>query len=134
MHKLKLHCYVKLTDSSPQFPKRSLSPSITADVTPKRKCIKNKEMAGIRLPIPCPLPAAFSPAVQVAIQQNRLTGLLKLSMLRECSSFYQGICPRPKPFEYLEMSKSLCDKYPALRDEVSFNGEYWVRWYLLTRC
>ena len=82
---------------------------------------KNKQKADIRLPIPCPLPAAFSPAVQVAIQQNKLTGLLKLSMLRECSTFFQGICPRPKPFEYLEMSKFLCDKYPALRDEVSFN-------------
>ena len=118
MHKLKLHCYVKLTDSSPQFPKCSLSP-ITADVTPKRKCIKTNKR--LTFDFPLPIPAAFSPAVQVAIQQNKLTGLLKLSMLRECSSFFQGICPRPKPFEYLEMSKFLCDKYPALRDEVSFN-------------
>ena len=76
---------------------------------------------------PLPLPAAFSPAVQAAIQQDKLTGLLKLLMLRECSSFFQGICPHPKPSEYLAMSKSLCDKYPTFRDENSLNGEYWVR-------
>ena len=40
----------------------------------------------LRLPIPCPLPAAFSPVVELAIAQNSVDGV-KLKILRECASF-----------------------------------------------
>ena len=115
----------------PSPPLKRTSP-VEVNVTPKRKCIRKSDLANIRLPVPCPLPTVYTPAVQIAIQNDSLTGLLKLSMLRQCATFFYGVCPRPRSYEYREMSKILCDNYPSLKDETHVNGEYWVSNILCT--
>uniref|UniRef100_A0A1X7T0V6 Uncharacterized protein n=1 Tax=Amphimedon queenslandica TaxID=400682 RepID=A0A1X7T0V6_AMPQE len=93
------------------------------------------EMKAMRLPNPCPLPTAFSPAVHLSILQNDISGTCKLKMLRESASFFYGICPFPNPSEYLEMAKTLCNRYPLLQDTHCSNAAYWstVREYLSQR-
>ena len=115
-------CFVELS------PLKRLLSSDEVSETPLKKEPPPKDetmvaMKTMRLPKPCPLPTAFSPAVHLSILQNEISGNCKLKMLRESASFFYGICPFPTPSEYLEMAKPLCDKYPLLQD---INGAYWV--------
>ena len=84
-------------------------------------------IAMLRLPSPCPTPTVFTPDVAVAIEQNKLKGLMKLRFLRQCVLFYWGVCPRPTPFEYRTMAITLCNKFPSLKDKKPKDGKYWVR-------
>ena len=85
-----------------------------------------EELQAMRLPNPCPLPTAFSPAVNLSIIQNEIIGNCKIKMMRESAAFFYGICPYPNPSEYLEMAKALCNKYPVLQDIHCTDGAYWV--------
>ena len=115
-----------VAELSPSHIKRPLSSDNEKDQPPK-KTAKITELHTRRLPIPCPTPTAFSQVVHSALLQNDISGTIKLKrMLRESAAFFYGLCPVPKPSEYQEMSKSLCDKYPLLKDLDSPNGEYWV--------
>uniref|UniRef100_A0A1X7TSD2 Uncharacterized protein n=1 Tax=Amphimedon queenslandica TaxID=400682 RepID=A0A1X7TSD2_AMPQE len=112
--------------SSQSFIKHPLSNKTTPQ---KPKRIKlSSDVDKKRLPIPCPLPTVFSKTVHMALTENKLGGTDKLRMLRESASFFYGICPVPKPAEYQDMSRALCDKYPSLKDLHAPNGEYWVNY------
>ncbi len=69
--------------------------------------------------------------VEKCISENELRGNVKLRMPRECAIFLYGICPHPSPTEYIEMAKSICDKYPMLKDVNPRNGQYWVNCVVL---
>ena len=84
-----------------------------------------------RLPIPCPLPTAFSPKVEQAIGKDDIFGI-KLCLLRECADFFKGICPRPSSSEYNAMAIAVCDKYPVWQDINHKDGHYWVYYYSYT--
>ena len=84
----------------------------------------------LRLPVPCPVPATFTPDVLRAIENNQLLGVMKTRLLRQAAGFYWGLCPRPTHDEYVAMSMSLCDKYPQLRDKRPPQGKYWVSYIL----
>lgn len=109
---------------SPKLVKRQSSNNLTLS-KPKRAKLSG-EIENRRLPIPCPFPEVFSKTIHAALAQNELTGTDKLRMLRESASFFYGICPVPKPVEYQEMARTLCDKYPTMKDLHAPNGEYWV--------
>ena len=79
----------------------------------------------LRLPDPCPLPHNFSLITTKAIENNSLKGNVKLRLTREAASFYYGICPKPTSTEYINMAKTLCDKYPQLKDKGP-DKDYWV--------
>ena len=83
----------------------------------------------LRLPKPCPIPKAFTSIVESSIEANAIYGSTKLRMLRECAYFWYGVCPKPTATEYTEMAKTICDKYPNLKDISPRNGEYWVGLY-----
>ena len=85
-------------------------------------------MKGMRLPTPCPLPTVFTEDVAQAIAANKITGILKTRLERQAAAYYHGICPWPKPSEYSNMAKTMCDKYPQLKS--SKHKEYWVSVYI----
>jgi len=87
------------------------------------------EVSTLRLPVPCPLPSNFSSKVISACENDQFTGNMKLTFLREAATFYHGLCPKPTQGEYGEMAKTLCDKYPTLKDKGATDGKYppWVR-------
>ena len=71
-----------------------------------------------RLPAPCPIPYhCFSEDVIQALDNNQITGIFKIRLLRQAASFYHGICPKPTHDEYVSMAKTLCDHYPQLKDK-----------------
>ena len=78
-----------------------------------------------RLPVPCPLPLFTTGSLEAA-KRGGLKGNTKLRLLREAATYYNGICPWPTAQEYAEMAKTICDKYPQLKDKMPLNGEYWV--------
>ena len=131
------HVIIHVVTKQPSLIKRPLSSIDEANckTPPLKKHLPKDEtmvkMKAMRLPNPCPLPTAFSPAVHFSILQNDISGNCKLKMLRESASFFYGICPFPNPSEYLEMAKALCNKYPLLQDTHCSNAAYWV-WYTCT--
>ena len=80
----------------------------------------------LRLPSPCPIPTVFTSDITNAIEQNRLKGLMKYRLLRQCALFYWGVCPRPTPDEYKTIAITLCLKFPQLKDKKPKDGKYWV--------
>ena len=52
-----------------------------------------------------------------AIENNSLKRNMRLRLTREPASFYFGICPKPTPTEYTIMVRTLCDKYPQLKNK-----------------
>lgn len=78
------------------------------------------------LPNPCPLPTTFTKKTNEACEKNQLLGTKKLAFLREASIYYYGLCPNPTSAEYITMAKTLCHKYPQLKDKISSEGQYWV--------
>ena len=80
----------------------------------------------LRLPVPCPTPTTFTPNILRAIENKQLLGITKTRLLREATSFYWGLCPRPTHDEYVAMATALCDKFPQLRDKMPPQGKYWV--------
>ena len=104
--------------------KREISPEFSGSPC-KKKDTDHGELQSKRLPNPCPIPPAFTPAVYNCIIKKEISGNLKYRMLRESASFYYGLCPDPTPSEYQEMAKSLCNKYPML--QVVNCTEYWVK-------
>ena len=58
----------------------------------------------------------------LALSSNKLQGNTKLSLIREASQFYYGLCPRPTAAEYDIMAKTLSGKYPNLRNKILVNG------------
>ena len=79
-----------------------------------------------RLPDPCPVPTNFSERVTKALATGELEGNDKLCFLREATNFYSGYCSNPSSAEYLVMAKTLCDRFPMLKDKKPIDGEYWV--------
>ena len=76
-----------------------------------------------RLPEPCPVPYnSFSPDVIEAIDKDQLKGIFKIRLIRQAADFYHGMCPRPNSTEYVDMAKTLCAKYPQLRDRKPLKG------------
>ncbi len=96
-------------------------PSITKAKAPILARVKD-----LRLSDPCPLPNTLTPITKQAVEQGKLTGNIKLRLLREASLFYHGICPQPTATEYVAMAKTLCQTYPQLQDKRPINGEFWV--------
>ena len=76
---------------------------------------------GSRLPEPCPLPI-FSERTKEIISSG-IKGNDRFFLLREAVIFYEGICPHSSPTEYTTMAKTLCHKYPELKDK---GDKYWV--------
>ena len=76
---------------------------------------------GSRLPEPCPLPI-FSERTKEIISSG-IKGNDRFFLLREAVIFYEEICPHPSPTEYTIMAKTLCHKYPELKDK---GDKYWV--------
>lgn len=103
-------------ESGPPIKKKSSS-----EDSPSLSSLRN-----MRLPKPCPLPTTFSGAVMKAISKNMLKANMKTRLLRECTLFYQGLCPYPRSNEYIEMAKTITNKYPELKDMNPKDGEYWV--------
>lgn len=106
-------------ESGPPTKQRNL----TENNSPSPSLLSLKNM---RLPMPCPLPTTFSGVVMKAISDNMLKANMKTRLIRECTSFYLGLCPYPRSNEYIEMAKTICNKYPELQDINPKNGEYWV--------
>ena len=86
---------------------------------------KTKDM---RLPTPCPLPTVFTEDVAQAIATNNIKGIMRIRLERQAAAYYHGICPWPKPSEYNNMAKAMCDKYHQLKS--SKYKEYWVSVHL----
>ena len=80
----------------------------------------------LRLPEPCLLPNNFTKKTTEGFERGELTGTLKLRLLREASSFYYGICPKPTPLEYTTMAKTLCNRFPQLKDKRPASGQFGV--------
>ena len=74
---------------------------------------------GSRLPEPCSLPIRTKEIISSGIKGNN-----RFFLLREAVTFYEGICPNPTTDEYTTMAKTLCHKYPELKDK---GNKYWVR-------
>ena len=55
------------------------------------------------------------------LAQNGVKGNNKF-LLREAASFYNGLFPNPTTNEYVTMAKTLCNKYPELKDKQPVNG------------
>ena len=121
-----LPCKRKVVHAEPA-PKRQLfeDNKIPPETTSTPKAII-AQVTELRLPDPCPLPNNFTRKTNEACERGELTGTLKLSLLREASAFYYGLCPKPTPTEYVTMAKTLCNKFPQLKDKRPINGEYWV--------
>ena len=85
----------------------------------KVKCSPSEDFAiktrNMRLPTPCPLPTLFTEDVEQAIAANNIKGIMKLRLERQAAAYYYGICPRPKPSEYSDMAKAMCDKFHQLK-------------------
>ena len=79
-----------------------------------------------RLPKQCPLPSSFTPSLSKSIEEKKISGNVKLCLIRESCEFYYSICPNPTPVEYQVMAKTLCDQYPELKNKLPINGAYWV--------
>ena len=62
-----------------------------------------------------------------AIEHQNLVGNHKLGLVREACEFFYSLCPYPTPKEYEIMARTLCDKYPELKNKIPVNGSYWVR-------
>ena len=92
-----------------------------APTVKKRKICVDK---GDWLPEPCPIPA-LSERIKAMLAQNGVKANNKF-LLREAASFYNGLCPNPTTNEYVTMAKTLCNKYPELKDKQPVNGKYWV--------
>ena len=76
-----------------------------------------------RLPVPCPVPYnCFSQDVVQAIDNNQITGIFKIRLIRQAASFYCGICPKPTHEEYMTMARTLCDRYAQLKDKKPTNN------------
>ena len=78
------------------------------------------------LPKQCPLPSSFTPSLSKSIEEKKISGNVKLCLIRESCEFYYSICPNPTPVEYQVMAKTLCDQYPELKNKLPINGAYWV--------
>ena len=76
---------------------------------------------GSQLPEPCPLPI-FSERTKEIISSG-IKGNDRFFLLREAVIFYEGICLHPSHTEYTTMAKTLCHKYPELKDK---GDKYWV--------
>ena len=70
-----------------------------------------------RLPKQCPLPPIFSKSLDNAIKDKKISGNMKLCLIREACEFYYSICPNPTPFEYQVMAQCICDRYPELKNK-----------------
>ena len=119
--------YVLECDTSISKPV-SISPPTVPSV-PLTSFRDNKELVKMRsqrLPKQCPLPPSLSPSLTKSIEKKNLCGNVKLSLIRESCEFYYNICPNPTPDEYQVMAKTLCDKYPELKNKLPVNGAYWV--------
>jgi len=91
---------------------------------PKTKKAKVKVTVvttGSRLPEPCPLPIVSERTKEIIA--NGIKGNNRFFLLREAVTFYEGICPKPTTNEYTAMAKTLCHKYPELKDK---GDTYWV--------
>lgn len=76
-----------------------------------------------KLPEPCPVPYnCFSEDVIRAIDNNQITGIIKIRLIRQAASFYCGICPKPTHDDYVNMAKTLCDHYAQLKDKRPANN------------
>ena len=67
----------------------------------------------------------FTEDVTHAIANNNLKGISKIRLERQAATYYWGLCPWPKPSEYVMMAKTMCDKYPQLKSS-KYGDEYWV--------
>ena len=61
-----------------------------------------------------------------ALERGELLGASKLRLLREASTFYHGLCPKPTSAEYSSMAKALCTRFPQLKDKKPVSGQSWV--------
>ena len=93
---------------------------------PKKKSIATIATVPPRLPSPCPVPMVFSHRVMEAIANDCVEGNIKLALIREASAFYYGLCPIPSGQEYDIMARTLCEKYPKLKNKQSVKGSDWV--------
>lgn len=93
--------------------------------TKKTKVAKNNNVTiittGSRLPEPCPLPILSERTKEII--SGGIKGNKRFFLLREAVIFYEGICPNPTTNEYATMAKTLCHKYPELKDK---QDKYWV--------
>ena len=72
--------------------------------------------------MPCPVPYnCFSEDVVKAIDSNQIMGIFKIRLVRQATSFYCKMCPKPTHDEYVSMAKTLCDRYVQLKDKKSAN-------------
>ena len=97
---------------------------------PTTKSSSANQVASKRLPVPCPVPSKFCLALEQSIQKENVSGNMKLTLIREASEFYCGICPNPTASEYQTMAKTLCDEFPSLKNKIPVNGAYWVRYII----
>ena len=98
---------------------------IEAEAETEKEPYKVQAAKQLHLPDPCPLPNNFSLITTKAIENNSLKGNFKLRLTREAASFYYGIFPKPTSTEYINMAKTLCDKYPQLKDKGP-DKDYWI--------
>lgn len=77
----------------------------------------------MRLPTLYTLPTVFTEDMAQAIATNNIKGIMKIRLERQAAAYYHGICPWPKPSEYSDMAKTMCDKYHQLKS--SKYKEYW---------
>lgn len=124
--------------SSPQIhhstqpvPSQKIHPSVQP-ASSQQSRIQAKNVASVviqenerRLPEPCPVPySSFSPDVIQAIEKDQLKGILKIRLIRQAADFYYGLCPNPNHIEYVTMAKTLCERYPQLRDKKPVKGKF----------
>lgn len=102
----------------------SINISAEGPKTKKTKVTKNKVTVvatGSQLPEPCPLPIISERTMDII--SNGIEGNKRFFLLREAATFYEGICPNTTSAEYTTMAKTLCHKYPELKDK---GDTYWV--------
>ena len=59
-----------------------------------------------------------------AIETDQLISDNRRAFVRECVDFFEPILPNPSKEQFKEISKRLCDKFPALKD--AKKTVYWV--------